>query len=183
MIRSVLSMAHVGHISCHWDEEATLRGNAVLRITRFGVNLPPNTSSKQTRWSRDAQLCSQSCVQSRHWPQRRGAGGLRWPRGPGRGPASAPDEDWHRGSGVNLCNRRICIQMKNDRIFLFSTTFNVIRIKLALSTKHPPPHHPPTRTHIRTHTHWLPSRRLKNIHYLWSWGTLFAINLHRRSMT
>lgn len=28
-----------------------------------------------------------------------------------------------------------------------------------------------------------PEHCLKNIHYLWSWGTLFAINLHRRSMT
>lgn len=62
-------------------------------------------------------------------------------RGPGGGPASTQDEDWHRGSGVNLCNRRICIQMKNDRIFLFSATFNVIRIKPALSAA---PHtHPP----------------------------------------
>lgn len=62
-------------------------------------------------------------------------------RGPGGGPASSQDEDWHRGSGVNLCNRRICIQMKNDRIFLFSATFNVIRIKPALSAA--PPRPPP----------------------------------------
>lgn len=58
---------------------------------------------------------------------------------PGGGPASTQDEDWHCGSGVNLCNRPICIQMKNDRIFLFSATFNVIRIKPVLSVP-PPPH-------------------------------------------
>lgn len=42
------------------------------------------------------------------------------------------------GSGVNLCNRRICIQMKNDRIFLFSATFNVNRIMPAISASPPP---------------------------------------------
>ena len=61
---------------------------------------------------------------------------------PSRGPSGAPEEVRRRGSGVNLCNESICIQMKNEGIFLLSATFNVISMEL------PRPRH-----HTHTHTH------------------------------
>lgn len=96
-----------------------------------------NLSCKQMRWSRAP------CLPQRLTPEGR-RGRARWTRVPGGRLASPRDEDWHPSSGVNLCNRRICIQMKNDRIFLFSATFNVIGIKPALSAA-PLPQHPSLR--------------------------------------
>lgn len=162
------------------SDKHTFPGRNTNRLWLWGIPCCQIGFSKQNKAGHQLPTASENLGERRRWPQRyvkRGCGRQRWPRGHGGGPASTQDENWHPGSGVNLCNRRICIQMKNDRIFLFSTTFNVIRVKLALSasTAHPPPPTPPPTP--------LPLRRLKNIHYLWSWGTLFAINLHRRSMT
>lgn len=69
-----------------------------------------------------------------------------------------------RGSEVNLCNSGICIQMTNDRIFLA------------------PPHSPNFQCQTHEERRRLPLPRQKR-RVLRSWGTLFHINLKRRSAT